>query len=211
MMFPQPTPPAPLPPVQEFSPPHGLGVAVRMMWPLSPLFVMFFLVMMGLGAIFTSSTPLGVVVGAVSTVLLALVPYRKITRLRTVLRFDGEGVMLTDNKGFRVVLPWRDMTQVGPVNTRMVSPRPVGRPWGMKARAGATSSLGLIGWGERATPARVPGWMRDELARQPVEPGTGRPLVAIPLGAIDPGWTLGDMGRWVHAHRPDLMSQAQES
>lgn len=199
--------PAPLPPVQEFTPPAGLGTAMRLMLPVSPLFVLFFVVMLGLGAIVAQSTPGGVVIALVCTALLAFWMYRKIAKLKTVLRFDGEGVTLTDSKGFRVVLQWRDVTQVGPVNTRIVSPRRVGRPWGVKARAGATESLGLIGWGQRSTPARMPGWMRAELAAQPVEQGTGRPLVAIPLGAIDPGWTLGDMGRWVQAHRPDLMPQ----
>lgn len=204
MTYPEP---APLPPVQEFAPPASPGMAMRLMMPLSPLFVMFFLVMLGLGAIFTQSTPLGVVVGLAATGLLAFSMYRKIANLKTVLRFDGEGVTLSDNRGFRVVLKWGDITQVGPVNTRIVSRRPVGRPWGARAQAGATESIGLIGWGQRTTPARIPGWMRRELAAQPVEPGTGRPQVAIPLGAVDPGWTLGDMGRWVQQHRPDLLPQ----
>ncbi|GAA3108293.1 hypothetical protein GCM10020001_027920 [Nonomuraea salmonea] len=69
----------------------------------------------------------------------------------------------------------------------------------------ALRSVGLIGWGERAVPPRIPAWMRDRLARVPVDPATGRPEVTIPLGEFDPVWQRGPMGDWVRRYRPDLM------
>ncbi|GAA2873990.1 hypothetical protein GCM10020220_074180 [Nonomuraea rubra] len=54
-------------------------------------------------------------------------------------------------------------------------------------------------------PPRIPGWMRERLARVPVDPATGRPEVTIPLGELDPQWQRGPMGDWVRHYRADLI------
>ncbi|PZG31039.1 hypothetical protein C1I98_30495 [Spongiactinospora gelatinilytica] len=168
---------------------------------------MFFLVMLLLGAVFTTTTVGGVLVGLVGTGVLVGVLARKYAKMadRTVIRFSPLGVELEDGSGFRARLAWGDITRVGEVQTRMASPRTIGRPGGMRVRAGAMHSLGLIGWGERAVPQRIPARMRQQLAAVPVDQRTGRPEVSIPLGAIDPAWQNGDMGNWVARYRPDLM------
>src|SRR5690606_33045215 len=133
-----------------------------------------------------------------------VVKHRRLVR-GTVVRFSAVGVELTDAYGFRLRLRWPDIERVGVVESRMASPRAVGRPGGVRVRAGAMRSLGLIGWGEREVPPRVPRWMRDHLAGVPADPRTGLRQVAIPLGAVDPGWQRGRMGEWVRHHRPDLL------
>jgi hypothetical protein len=107
--------------------------------------------------------------------------------------------------GFRVTLNWQDMTHVGQVDTRMASPSAVGEQGGVQVAVGAMKNSGVIGWGMRALPQNAPGWMRQNLAAQPKNPHDGRPLVAIPLGGIDPNWTQGAMGQWVRMYRPDLL------
>jgi hypothetical protein len=169
--------------------------------------VLFFAVCLLLGAILTSSTPLGVLIGALATAALLAVLIVKHRRLTsgTVARFTPDGVELTDSYGFRVRLRWPDVTRIDVVDTRLADPRRIGRPGGVRVRTQALRSVGLIGWGERTVPPRIPGWMRDRLARVPVDPVTGRPEVAIPLGEFDPLWERGPMGDWVRRHRPDLM------
>ncbi|MDF5753350.1 hypothetical protein [Spongiactinospora sp. TRM90649] len=191
-------------PVQEFRVNRDFG---RFVLPFVALLVMFFLVTMLLGGIFTTTAIGGVLVGLAATAVLVLVLKVKYDRMvaGTVVRFSPSGVELEDALGFRVSLAWPDITRVGRVETRMASPRKVGRPGGMRVRAGATEALGLIGWGERVVPRRVPGWMRARLAEAPVDPRTGRPQVAIPLGELDPAWQEGEMGAWVARHRPDLL------
>ncbi len=54
----------------------------------------------------------------------------------------------------------------------------------VQVRAGAMRSVGLVGWGEREVPLRVPGWMRAHLARVPVDPDTGLQWLGIPLGVV---------------------------
>ncbi|RJL30383.1 hypothetical protein [Bailinhaonella thermotolerans] len=178
--------------------------------PFLPPLVLFFLVMLLLGAILTGSSAGGAAVGALGVAVLALVlaaRHRALTA-GTVLRLGPDGVTLRDAKGFRVRLAWADVTRIGPVETRMASPRRIGRPGGLRVRAGALRSHGLIGWGERELPPRIPGWLRERLAAVPTEPGTGRPEVAIPLGDLDPGWAEGPIGAWVRRYRPDLLGSA---
>ncbi|MFG1704650.1 hypothetical protein ACFLIM_15795 [Nonomuraea sp. M3C6] len=80
------------------------------------------------------------------------------------------------------------------MDTQLANPRRVGRPGGVRVRAQALRSVGLIGWGERTVPPRVPGWMRDRLARVPVDPATGRPEVAI---RSESSIRCGNGARWV--------------
>ncbi|WP_147268140.1 hypothetical protein [Spongiactinospora rosea] len=194
-------------PSQEFRVNGSFG---RFVLPFAAPLVMFFLVMLLLGAIFTATTVGGVLVGLAGTGALVGVLARKYAKMadRTLIRFSPFGVELEDGSGFRARLAWGDITRVGEVQTRMASPRTIGRPGGMRVRAGTMRSLGLIGWGERVVPQRIPGWMRQRLAAVPVDRRTGRPEVSIPLGAIDPAWQNGDMGSWVARYRPDLMQAA---
>ncbi|WP_433433642.1 hypothetical protein [Nonomuraea sp. CA-141351] len=183
------------------------GSFPRFVAPFIAPLVLFFAVCLLLGAILTGSTPLGVVIGALATAILLAVLTAKHRRLTagTVVRFSPDGVELTDSYGFRVHLRWPDITRIDIVDTQLANPRTMGRLGGVRVRAQALRSVGLIGWGERTLPPRLPGWMRDRLARVPVDLMTGRPEVAIPLGEIDPLWERGPMGDWVRRHRPDLM------
>ncbi|NUR91984.1 MAG: hypothetical protein HOY71_48595 [Nonomuraea sp.] len=180
------------------------GGLARFVAPFAGPLVLFFAVCLLLGAIFTGSSALGVVIGALATAALAGVLVVKHRRLvaGTVVRFTPEHVELADARGFVVRLRWPDITRIDVVDTRLADPRRVGRPG---VRVQALRSAGLIGWGERTVPPRIPGWMRDRLARVPTDPVTGRTEVAIPLGEIDPLWQGGPMGDWVRRRRPDLM------
>jgi hypothetical protein len=189
----------------EFRP--RAGGFPRFLAPFIAPLILFFFVLLLLGAILTSSTPLGVLIGAIATGVLVGVLAVKHRRLAqgTVARFSPEGVELVDRMGFRVWLRWRDVTRIDVVDTQLANPRRMGRPGGARARVQALRSVRLIGWGERAVPPRIPAWMRDRLARVPVDPATGRPEVTIPLGEFDPVWQRGPMGDWVRRYRPDLM------
>ncbi|MEV0312213.1 hypothetical protein [Nonomuraea fuscirosea] len=179
----------------------------RFLLPFIAPLVLFFAVCLLLGAILTNDTALGVVIGALATGVLVAVLAGKHRRLTTgtVVRFSADGVELTDSHGFRVRLRWPDITRVGVVDTQPADPRVIGRPGSARARVRPLRSTGLIGWGERTVPSRVPRWMRARLAAVPVDPATGRPEVAIPLGEFDPRWERGPMGDWVRRHRADLV------
>ncbi|MFB4277227.1 hypothetical protein ACBJ59_18195 [Nonomuraea sp. MTCD27] len=183
------------------------GSFPRFLAPFIAPLVLFFAVCLLLGAILTGSTPLGAVLGALATGVLVAVLAAKHRRLAsgTVVRFSADGVELTDSYGFRVRLRWPDITRVDVVDTQLANPRRLGRPGAMRARVQPLRSVGLIGWGERTVPPRIPGWMRDRLGRVPVDPVTGRPEVAIPLGEFDPLWERGPMGDWVRRYRADLV------
>ncbi|MGW3348419.1 hypothetical protein ACWDA3_34435 [Nonomuraea rubra] len=179
----------------------------RFLAPFIAPLVLFFAVMLLLGAILTNSTPLGAVIAAAATGVLVAVLAVKHRRLATgtVVRFSADGVELADALGFRVRLRWPDITRIDVVETQLATPRRVGRPGGARARVGPLRSPGLVGWGERTVPPRIPGWMRERLARVPVDPATGRPEVTIPLGELDPQWQRGPMGDWVRHYRADLI------
>lgn len=198
-----PAPRAPLP--AEFRLPSS--TFGRFLAPFLGVLVLFFAVMLLLGAILTTSTPGGIAVGALATAVLVGVLHRKFRALvaHTVVRFSEAGVELVDGRGFRTRLAWADVTRIDTVHSQLADGRPIGHGFGARARVGRSSSEGLVGWGERVTPARIPGWMRDQLAAAPVNPANGRPEVAIPVGALDPSWTLGPMGDWVRRFRPDLL------
>ncbi|MFI6739685.1 hypothetical protein ACIBI9_42755 [Nonomuraea sp. NPDC050451] len=181
----------------------------RFVAPFVAPFALFFAVCLLLGAIFTGSTPLGAAIGALATAALLAVLVAKHRRLTTgtVVRFSADGVELADSYGFRVRLRWPDITRIDVVDTQLAGPRRFGRPGGVRVRVEPLRSVGLVGWGERTVPPRVPGWMRERLTRAPMDPVTGRPEVAIPLGEFDPLWEGGAMGDWVRRHRPDLMGR----
>ncbi|WP_219471093.1 hypothetical protein [Nonomuraea rhizosphaerae] len=175
--------------------------------PFLPLLVLFFPVTLLLGAILLGSTAGGVLTGLVCTGaltgVLAVKHHRLVTG--TVVRFSAAGVELSDSYGFRLFLEWPRVERIGVVESRMASPRPIGRPGGPRVRAGAMRTTGLAGWGTRQVPSRVPRWMRDRLAGVPVDPATGLQWLGIPLGAVDPHWEKGPMGDWVRRQRPDLL------
>jgi hypothetical protein len=180
----------------------------RMVVPFVVVLVFFFVIMLLLGSIIGDGLAVGIPVAVGATAGLVAVLYKKFRRMSegTVVRFSEHGVELSDQLGFRVRLAWTDMTRLGEVDTRMASPRSIGHGAGARARVGVMKSLGLIGWGERVTPRRIPGWMRQSLAAQPVNPADGRPEVSIPLGGMDPNWPNGPMGQWVRSYRPDLLA-----
>ncbi|MFI9557674.1 hypothetical protein [Nonomuraea endophytica] len=169
--------------------------------------LLFFLVCLLLGAILTGSTLGGVLLGLLAAGALVGVLAVKHRRLvsGTVVRFSDAGVELNDARGFSVRLLWADINRVGVVETQSADPRRIGRVGGLRVRAQPLRATGLIGWGTRRTPERLPGWMRARLAAVPVDPATGRPEVAIPLGELDPLWERGPMGAWIRRYRPDLM------
>lgn len=179
----------------------------RMAVPFVALLALFFVVMLLLGSML-GGLVVGIPVAIGSTGALVAVLHAKFERMEsgTVVRFSEYGVELLDQLGFRLRLGWRDITRLGPVDSRMTSPRRVGYRGSVRLGAGAMRSLGLIGWGDRVVPPNLPHWMRQHLAAQPVNPADGRPEVAIPLGAVDPNWPHGQMGQWVRTYRPDLLA-----
>ncbi|HUR05314.1 MAG TPA: hypothetical protein VM347_22410 [Nonomuraea sp.] len=174
---------------------------------LMPL-VLFFPVCLLLGAILTGSSVAGVLMGILGVGALVGVLAVKYHRMvaGTVVRFSSQGVELEDTYGFRLRLEWARMERIDVVESRMASPRTLGRLGGVRVRAGALRSAGLIGWGTREVPPSVPRWMRAQLAGVPVDPRTGLQWLGIPLGAIDPLWERGPMGDWVRRQRPDLLA-----
>ncbi|MGW4794639.1 hypothetical protein ACWEPC_19745, partial [Nonomuraea sp. NPDC004297] len=80
------------------------GSLPRFLVPFVAPLVLFFAACLLLGAIFTNSTPLGVVIAASATGVLVAVLVGKYRRLAsgTVVRFSADGVELTDSYGFRV-------------------------------------------------------------------------------------------------------------
>lgn len=170
--------------------------------------ILFFLVCLLLGAFLTGGTAGGIAIAALATAGLTGVLALKYRRLAesTVVRFSAEGMELSDHHGFQVRLRWPDITRIDVVETQPASPRRIGRLGGLRVRTQPLRATGVIGWGERVVPARIPGWMRDRLAAAPVDPDSGRPEVAIPLGEFDPLWERGPMGAWIRRHRPDLLS-----
>ncbi|MEU4225367.1 hypothetical protein AB0F17_13810 [Nonomuraea sp. NPDC026600] len=176
--------------------------------PLLMPLVLFFPVCLLLGAILTGSSVAGVLIGLLGVGALVGVLAVKHHRMvaGTVVRFSPQGVELEDTYGFRLRLEWARMDRIDVVESRMASPRTIGRLGGVRVRAGALRSAGLIGWGTREVPPRVPRWMRAQLAGVPVDPRTGLQRLGIPLGAIDPLWERGPMGDWVRRQRPDLLA-----
>jgi hypothetical protein len=181
----------------------------RMVKPFVAILVFFGVIMLLLFWIFTG--PVGGVLAAILGPLVLLgVLYAKYTRLQdgSVIRFSEYGVELFDKMGFHIRLGWRDITRIGEVDSQMARPTPVGfRGGSVRMGVGPMKSVGIIGWGDRVVPPNAPGWMRQNLAAQPVNPADGRPEVAIPLGGVDPNWLHGPMGQWVQQYRPDLLGR----
>jgi hypothetical protein len=190
----------------EFRPvPGGFG---RQMKPLIVPFVFLFVIMLALGSVpFGGNVAGGVVAAVVLCGALVGIQYAKYIKKQegTVLHFSEYGIELTDTWGWRVSLGWRDMTHVGPVVTQSANPKAMGAPGGVQVSVGPSRSLGISGWGERVIPRSAPRWQRQLLATAPTNPTDGRPMVAIPLGDIDPSWTTGPMGQWFRRYRPDLL------
>ncbi|MFG1945093.1 hypothetical protein [Nonomuraea sp. NPDC048826] len=176
--------------------------------PFALPLLLFLIVTTALGGALTGDGPWSLFIGVAATGALVGVlaaRYRRMVR-DTVVRFSATGVEMADTYGFRLRLKWADIERVDVVESRMVSPRTVGRPGGVRVRAGAMQSLGLVGWGEREVPPRIPRWMRAYLSRVPVDPATGLQWLGIPLGAVEPRWEHSRMGDWVRRHRPDLLA-----
>ncbi|MBB4933585.1 hypothetical protein F4561_004405 [Lipingzhangella halophila] len=187
---------------------------LRMFLPMSPMYLLFAVVMTMLGSIPFGEDGLvpGIAVGVGSAGALAVFFYAKARRgaLTTIVRMSPAGVELWDDKGTHIRLRWNAMTSVGPVNTAMVDPRQkiqTGVNNGAGMKVAQLRGTGAIGWGEHALPERSPVWMLERIAAVPRHPQTGAPQVAIPLGQVDPSWLDGRMGAWVQQHRPDLMAQ----
>ena len=67
---------------------------------------------------------------------------------------------MEDTYGSCLRLSWSHVDRVDVVESRMASSRTIGRPGGIRVRAGAMQCVGLVGWGGRDLSLRVPGWMR---------------------------------------------------
>jgi hypothetical protein len=184
------------------------GSFLAFLAPLLTPLVLFFPVCLLLGAFVTGSAAAGVLIGALGVGALIGVLAIKHRRMvaGTVVRFSPQGVELADAHGFRLRLAWALMERIDVVESRMAGPHPIGSLGGVQVRAGVLWSVGLIGWGERDVPPRLPPWMRAQLAAVPVDPETGLQWIGIPLGAVDPLWERGPMGDWVRRHRPDLLA-----
>ncbi|GAB2935572.1 hypothetical protein GCM10027203_40570 [Nonomuraea fastidiosa] len=76
---------------------------------------------------------------------------------------------------------------------------------GGHALVGALRSAGLIGWGQRTVPPRIPSWMRERPGPRARGPGDGPAGGDDSAGEFDPAWQRGPMGDWVRRYRPDLM------
>lgn len=181
----------------------------RMVLPFVLVLALFFVIMLTLGSIF-AGTAGGIAVAVVSTGGLVGILYSKFNRLKkgTVVRFSEYGVELSDKLGFHVTIAWPDITKIGQVNTQMANPGAI-ESGDLSVSVGAMRSQGVIGWGHRTVPPRTPAWLRENLAKQPTNPVDGRPLVAIPLGGIDPNWLHGPMAQWIRLYRPDLLGNAR--
>jgi hypothetical protein len=181
----------------------------KMVLPFVLMLVFFAAVMLLLGSIFAGLIG-GIIAAVVGTGALVAVLYTKFARMKqgTLVRFSEYGVELSDTKGFRITLYWPDITQIGQVDSQMANPSAIGEQGGVQVAVGAMKNTGIIGWGQRVVPPNAPAWMHQNLAAQPKNPHDGRPLVAIPLGGIDPNWTHTAMGQWVRMYRPDLLGGA---
>src|ERR1044072_4885239 len=115
------------------------GSFLAFLAPLLMPLVLFFPVCLLLGAIVTGSTAAGVLIGALGVGALTgalAVKHRRMGAV-TVVRFSPQGVELADAHGFRLRLAWARMERIGVVESRMASPRPIGRLRGGRARADA--------------------------------------------------------------------------
>ncbi|WP_345389185.1 hypothetical protein [Nonomuraea salmonea] len=160
----------------EFRP--RAGGFPRFLAPFIAPLILFFFVLLLLGAILTSSTPLGVLIGAIATGVLVgvlAVKHRRLTQ-GTVARFSPEGVELVDRMGFRVWLRWRDVTRIDVVDTQLANPRRMGRPGergpGCRRCARSGSSAGASARCRRASPPgcgtawRASRWTRRRAGRR---------------------------------------------
>ncbi|MUL41337.1 hypothetical protein FZ103_09120 [Streptomonospora sp. PA3] len=185
----------------------------RFIGPYAPLLILLFLVTTGIGAIFFETaaegtgTVAGIAVGLVATGamggLLAVRVHRMLTRTTVVV--SPVGVELRDHLGVEIRLAWPD-ARVGDVTTRFSPDARAGRPGGVRVSTPEYRSHGLIGYGDRVLPRRMPRHMARRLAAQPRDPHTGRPLVAIPFtaaGTRQPPNPLVDAARH---YRPDLFA-----
>lgn len=171
------------------------------------LLLAFFAVVVSLLASVFAGLLGGIAIAVAATGVMVAVLYAKFARMRTgtVVRFSEYGVELSDKLGFHVRLAWRDITHIGQVNTQMADPSEIDGGGDISVGVGAMKSQGILGWGDRVIPPKAPDWMRENLSAQPRNPADGRPLVAIPLGGIDPNWLNGAMGQWMRQYRPDLL------
>jgi hypothetical protein len=203
-------PPPGDPSAQEFRVTHPWSVVARANLRVLPLLLVFYAIMVALGSLpFGGRLLPGLAIGLVPTALFVLRIYRTARRgfLSTVLRMSPAGVEWWDGYGFHVRLCWGRIVRVGDAQTMVTRPGArVGVAGGVRLTVRAWHNTGLIGWGEQQIPERIPGWVKQLLARAPRDPVTGAAEVAIPLGALDERWMVGAMGDWVRRYRPDLLS-----
>jgi hypothetical protein len=194
---------------EEFRVTDRTKVFVRAALGHLPLTVLWFLCMLFLGTIVTGGNGWGgLVIAIVATGLIVGILYRKAQQgiLSTVIRMSPTGVEMRDDLGFDVKLRWPDITRVGEIVTYTAKPGT-----SVDIAFGSVPVLdwrntGLIGWGQRRVPNRLPRWVEEQLAQARRHPETGALEIGVPLGAIDPRWPEGGMARWVEQYRPDLLS-----
>ncbi|WP_431869295.1 hypothetical protein [Nocardiopsis eucommiae] len=187
-----------------------VGTYLRYLLAFSPLLGVFFLVVLILTSIFfeTASPGTGVtggiVVGALATLCLAVLPVVRTRRMLggTVVVISPAGVDLRDHIGFEVRLRWRDATQVGRTVDR-VAAGPGVEVGGQQVQVRDLESRGLVGWGERVIPDQA-ARMRTVLASQPRHPRTGAELVAVSFQAAGASGWDNPLVTEARRHRPDL-------
>jgi hypothetical protein len=173
---------------------------------VAPLIVVFVLLVL-LGSL-SGNVIIGLGLGVVGTAALGGILTRRLSSGvgTTVLRTSPAGIELLDGQGFGFLVRWRDVTEVGQVSA-VLSGQPL-MPADLVERAaeGGDAGTGLIGQGSRVIPdpETLPRYLRRRLPPQRAD----APLtpVAVPLGAIDPGWKDGAIGDAVRRHRPDLLA-----
>lgn len=195
---------------EEFRVTDQTKVFVRAVLGYLPLTVVWFLCMLLLGTIVAGGNGVGgLAIAIVATAAVVGILLRKAQKgvLSTVIRLSPTGVEMRDDLGFDLKLRWPDITRVGEIVTYSAKPgTSVDVAFG-SVPVVDRKNLGLIGWGQRRNPHRLPRWAEEQLAQARRHPETGAPEIGIPLGAIDPRWPEGGMGRWVRRYRPDLFAE----
>jgi hypothetical protein len=193
---------------EEFRVTEQTKVFLRAVLGTLPLTVVWFLCMLLLGTIVAGGNGWGgLAIGIGATIPILAMLYRKAQKgiLSTVIRMSPVGVEMRDDLGFDLRLRWADITRVGEIVTYTVKPgTSVDLAIG-SVPALQWKNMGLIGWGQRQVPSRLPGWAVEQLAQARRHPETRALEIGIPLGTIDPRWPEGGMGHWVSQYRPDLL------
>jgi hypothetical protein len=195
--------------VEEFRPPQKLVIKLFIAWIpiLIPQFAVWTLLVALVPQFFGVKPPVvadfGGGVAATIASMSILYPKMKKGALSTVVRISPAGIEMTDDLGFLNRISWPDMVKVGRV-TAMASQGTVKGGGGKTFTQTAIKDMGVIGWGVRRVPEKIPATMRAQLAQLPYDPASGKHYISIPLSVIEADWVNGRMAQLVQHYRPDL-------